>query len=185
MDLTGLYDDDTKDEDFFDSIVIPENTDLKSDSKSEVFNCDEETCSFDGSSVLATSLPPSVIDDLGDFEFPDEEEVDFFEDDWYGEEQCGKPNNITKDEMKESVHSTLSHSNSTPKQTPVHGVSSAYVGPFLGMILSRVEQMVSKSNLENLLLCQLISKLCSYNHPLLRSFLLDSALPLQPSIQNL
>jgi len=30
-----------------------------------------------------------------------------------------------------------------------------------------------------------ISRLCTYSQPLLRSFLLDTALPLQPSIQNL
>ena len=63
--------------------------------------------------------------------------------------------------------------------------NSAYVGPFLGMILSRLEQIQSKSIPENLLLCELISRLCSYSQPLLRSFLLDTALPLQPSIQNL
>lgn len=63
--------------------------------------------------------------------------------------------------------------------------SSAYVGPFLGMILSRLEQIQSKSILENLLLCEVIEKLCAYGQPLLRSFLLDTALPLQPSIQNL
>ena len=67
----------------------------------------------------------------------------------------------------------------------VNNSNSAYVGPFLGMILSRLEQIQSKSIPENLLLCELISRLCSYSQPLLRSFLLDTALPLQPSIQNL
>uniref|UniRef100_A0A1B6LZW6 FHF complex subunit HOOK-interacting protein C-terminal domain-containing protein n=1 Tax=Graphocephala atropunctata TaxID=36148 RepID=A0A1B6LZW6_9HEMI len=59
------------------------------------------------------------------------------------------------------------------------------IGPFLDMLLSKLEGMLSHDLYTNLRLTGLISRLAVYPQPLLHSLLLDHSLVFQPSIRSL
>lgn len=59
------------------------------------------------------------------------------------------------------------------------------IGPLLSALLSKLESMIQNSLHVNFLLTGLISRLATYPHPLLRSFLLNHNLVFQPSIKSL
>lgn len=63
--------------------------------------------------------------------------------------------------------------------------SSGSAGPFLTTVLEKLKFFLSNSFYINLHLTGLISKLAVYPQPLLRTYLLDHSLVLQPNIPSL
>ena len=68
-----------------------------------------------------------------------------------------------------------------PALTP--GVPPA--GPFISVVLSKLENMLENSLHVNLLLIGIITQLASYPQPLLLSFLLNTNMVFQPSVRSL
>ena len=60
-----------------------------------------------------------------------------------------------------------------------------FSGPFLTTVLNKLDNMMNNSLAVNLLLTELIVRLASYPHTLLRSFLLNHHLVFQPTIKSL
>lgn len=58
-------------------------------------------------------------------------------------------------------------------------------GPFVSVLLSRLENMLSNSLHVNLLLTGILAQLAAYPQPLLRSFLLNTNLVFQPTVRSL
>lgn len=58
-------------------------------------------------------------------------------------------------------------------------------GPFVSVLLSRLENMLSNSLYVNLLLTGILAQLAAYPQPLLRSFLLNTNLVFQPTVRSL
>ncbi|XP_068798386.1 FHF complex subunit HOOK-interacting protein 1A isoform X2 [Struthio camelus] len=63
--------------------------------------------------------------------------------------------------------------------------STPFTGPFISVVLSKLENMLENSLHVNLLLIGIITQLASYPQPLLRSFLLNTNMVFQPSIRSL
>lgn len=62
---------------------------------------------------------------------------------------------------------------------------SFLAGPFISVVLSKLENMLENSLHVNLLLIGIITQLASYPQPLLRSFLLNTNMVFQPSVRSL
>lgn len=62
---------------------------------------------------------------------------------------------------------------------------SSFAGPFISVVLSKLENMLENSLHVNLLLIGIITQLASYPQPLLRSFLLNTNMVFQPSVRSL
>ncbi|KAK7929470.1 hypothetical protein WMY93_005865 [Mugilogobius chulae] len=60
-----------------------------------------------------------------------------------------------------------------------------FICPFISVLLSRLENMLSNSLHVNLLLTGILAQLAAYPQPLLRSFLLNTNLVFQPSVRSL
>ncbi|XP_028658531.1 FHF complex subunit HOOK interacting protein 1A [Erpetoichthys calabaricus] len=60
-----------------------------------------------------------------------------------------------------------------------------FTGPFISVLLSRLENMLDNSLHVNLLLTGIIAQLAAYPQPLLRSFLLNTNMVFQPSVRSL
>ncbi|XP_024078414.3 FTS and Hook-interacting protein-like, partial [Terrapene carolina triunguis] len=58
-------------------------------------------------------------------------------------------------------------------------------GPFVAMLLAKLENMVQNSLYVNVLLTGLVARLACYPQPLLRSFLLNTNMVFQPSVKSL
>lgn len=58
-------------------------------------------------------------------------------------------------------------------------------GPFLGILLAKLENMLQNSLYVNFLLTGLLAQLACYPQPLLRSFLLNTNMVFQPSVKSL
>ncbi|XP_039670832.1 protein FAM160A1 [Perca fluviatilis] len=63
--------------------------------------------------------------------------------------------------------------------------SAPFTGPFVSVLLSRLENMPSNSLHVNLLLTGILAQLATYPQPLLRSFLLNTNLVFQPTVRSL
>ncbi|XP_040892062.1 protein FAM160A1 [Toxotes jaculatrix] len=63
--------------------------------------------------------------------------------------------------------------------------SVPFTGPFVSVLLSRLENMLSNSLYVNLLLTGILTQLAAYPQPLLRSFLLNTNLVFQPTVRSL
>ncbi|KAL6110865.1 fhip1a [Pungitius sinensis] len=63
--------------------------------------------------------------------------------------------------------------------------SAPFTGPFVSVLLSRLENMASNSLHVNLLLTGILAQLAAYPQPLLRSFLLNTNLVFQPTVRSL
>ncbi|GAB0188781.1 protein FAM160A1 [Grus japonensis] len=77
-----------------------------------------------------------------------------------------------------------------PKEdaSPKHAArsqSAPFTGPFISVVLSKLENMLENSLNVNLLLIGIITQLASYPQPLLRSFLLNTNMVFQPSVRSL
>ncbi|XP_021103540.1 protein FAM160A1 isoform X3 [Heterocephalus glaber] len=68
---------------------------------------------------------------------------------------------------------------------PVRTPSTPFTGPFMSVVLSKLENMLENSLHVNLLLIGIITQLASYPQPLLRSFLLNTNMVFQPSMRSL
>ncbi|XP_059409997.1 FHF complex subunit HOOK-interacting protein 1A-like [Carassius carassius] len=77
-----------------------------------------------------------------------------------------------------STFGTKPHSGSKGHAVP-------FTGPFLSVLLSRLENMPSNSLHVNLLLTGILAQLAAYPQPLLRSFLLNTNMVFQPSVRSL
>lgn len=65
------------------------------------------------------------------------------------------------------------------------GHAVPFTGPFVSVLLSRLENMPSNTLHVNLLLTGILAQLAAYPQPLLRSFLLNTNLVFQPSVRSL
>ncbi|XP_063074446.1 FHF complex subunit HOOK-interacting protein 1A [Engraulis encrasicolus] len=65
----------------------------------------------------------------------------------------------------------------------IHGMP--FTGPFVSVLLSRLENMLDNSLHVNLLLTGILAQLATYPQPILRSFLLNTTTVLQPSVRSL
>ncbi|KAM9677792.1 FHF complex subunit HOOK-interacting protein 1A isoform 1-T3 [Trichechus inunguis] len=63
--------------------------------------------------------------------------------------------------------------------------NAPFTGPFISVVLSKLENMLENSLHVNLLLIGIITQLASYPQPLLRSFLLNTNVVFQPSVRSL
>ncbi|XP_053107925.1 FHF complex subunit HOOK interacting protein 1A [Hemicordylus capensis] len=68
---------------------------------------------------------------------------------------------------------------------PARIQSVPFTGPFISVVLSKLENMLENSLHVNLLLIGIITHLASYPQPLLRSFLLNTNMVFQPSVRSL
>ncbi|NXR09483.1 F16A1 protein, partial [Semnornis frantzii] len=72
----------------------------------------------------------------------------------------------------------------SPQHAP-RSQSAPFTGPFISVVLSKLENMLENSLHVNLLLIGIITQLASYPQPLLRSFLLNTNMVFQPSVRSL
>ncbi|KAL2304988.1 hypothetical protein Nmel_006955, partial [Mimus melanotis] len=72
----------------------------------------------------------------------------------------------------------------SPKHSP-RSQSAPFTGPFISVVLSKLENMLENSLHVNLLLIGIITQLASYPQPILRSFLLNTNMVFQPSVRSL
>ncbi|XP_055000663.1 FHF complex subunit HOOK interacting protein 1A [Sorex araneus] len=68
---------------------------------------------------------------------------------------------------------------------PPRTQNTPFTGPFISVVLSKLENMLENSLHVNLLLIGIITQLASYPQPLLRSFLLNTSMVFQPSVRSL
>ncbi|XP_075400916.1 FHF complex subunit HOOK-interacting protein 1A [Tenrec ecaudatus] len=68
---------------------------------------------------------------------------------------------------------------------PARTQGTPFTGPFISVVLSKLENMLENSLHVNLLLIGIITQLASYPQPLLRSFLLNTNMVFQPSVRSL
>lgn len=71
------------------------------------------------------------------------------------------------------------------EQTQSQAAVCAPPGPFISVLLSRTENMLSNSLHVNLLLTGILAQLAAFPQPLLRAFLLNTNLVFQPSVRSL
>ncbi|XP_063162138.1 FHF complex subunit HOOK-interacting protein 1B isoform X2 [Candoia aspera] len=74
---------------------------------------------------------------------------------------------------------------SSPPRTSGQPPSQPSTGPFLGILLAKLENMLQNSLYVNFLLTGLLAQLACYPQPLLRSFLLNTNMVFQPSVKSL
>ncbi|KAG7458786.1 hypothetical protein MATL_G00224350 [Megalops atlanticus] len=102
---------------------------------------------------------------------------------------------VTPVEEEELDFSSFSPETPEPEKTPspfgsksrtgarIHGVP--FTGPFVSVLLSRLENMLENPLHVNLLLTEILAQLAAYPQPLLRSFLLNTNMVFQPSVRSL
>ncbi|XP_029904632.1 protein FAM160A1 [Myripristis murdjan] len=101
------------------------------------------------------------------------------------------------DEEEEEEMDFSSFSAETPEPEKIHSPfgtkllsgsrshSVPFTGPFVSVLLSRLENMLDNSLHVNLLLTGILAQLAAYPQPLLRSFLLNTNMVFQPSVRSL
>nr|XP_027782579.1 protein FAM160A1 [Marmota flaviventris] len=114
-----------------------------------------------------------------------------------GEEEEEPEKDLEEDE--EDFDSFMAEAPSEPVRSPfglreetacarpqaVRTQSTPFTGPFISVVLSKLENMLENSLHVNLLLIGIITQLASYPQPLLRSFLLNTNMVFQPSVRSL
>lgn len=83
----------------------------------------------------------------------------------------------------EKVHSPFGPTLRSGSTSRNHSVP--FTGPFVSVLLSRLENMLSNSLHVNLLLTGILAQLAAFPQPLLRSFLLNTNLVFQPTVRSL
>ncbi|XP_068569293.1 FHF complex subunit HOOK-interacting protein 1A-like [Cebidichthys violaceus] len=107
----------------------------------------------------------------------EEEEESFFSSSWDdGEEEEGEEEAMEEEEGEEKM-------SSSKKGSRRHGVP--FTGPFISVLLSRLENLLENSIAVNLLVTGILAQLASYPQPLLRSFLLSTDAHDQPNVRTL
>ncbi|XP_021249251.1 protein FAM160A1 isoform X2 [Numida meleagris] len=85
----------------------------------------------------------------------------------------------------ESVSSPFGPKEDASPKRAARSQSAPFTGPFISVMLSKLENMLENSLHVNLLLIGIITQLASYPQPLLRSFLLNTNMVFQPSVRSL
>lgn len=102
--------------------------------------------------------------------------------------------NLNSEESRDESDFWLSSNSNRHKKTNIspaiiddadHLSSSATAGPFLTILMEKLRNFLSNSFYINLHLTGLISRLAVYPQPLLRAYLLDHSLVLQPNVPSL
>ncbi|XP_056442347.1 FHF complex subunit HOOK-interacting protein 1A [Gadus chalcogrammus] len=97
-------------------------------------------------------------------------------------------------EGMEVDYSSFSADTPEPEKSPLgakhprpggRGHAVPFTGPFVSVLLSRLENMLENSVHVNLLLTGILAQLAAYPQPLLRSFLLNTNMVFQPSVRSL
>ncbi|XP_057582578.1 FHF complex subunit HOOK-interacting protein 1A isoform X2 [Hippopotamus amphibius kiboko] len=124
---------------------------------------------------------------------PEEEE----EDESKGEEEKGKKEPEEEEDGFDSFIAETPAAETQPSpfgardeaafasHRPSRTQSTPFTGPFISVVLSKLENMLENSLHVNLLLIGIITQLASYPQPLLRSFLLNTNMVFQPSVRSL
>ncbi|CAJ1052513.1 protein FAM160A1 [Xyrichtys novacula] len=86
-------------------------------------------------------------------------------------------------ETPEKLHSPFG--TKFPSSSAGRNHAVPFTGPFVSVLLSRMENMLSNSLHVNLLLTGILAQLAAYPQPLLRSFLLNTNLVFQPTVRSL
>ncbi|XP_075948383.1 FHF complex subunit HOOK-interacting protein 1A-like [Anarhichas minor] len=109
----------------------------------------------------------------------EEEEESFFSSSWDdGEEEEGE-----EEAMEEVEEEGEERNSSCKKGSRRHGVP--FTGPFISVLLSRLENLLENSIAVNLLVTGILAQLASYPQPLLRSFLLRTDAHDHPNVRTL
>uniref|UniRef100_A0A672UCD0 FHF complex subunit HOOK interacting protein 1A n=1 Tax=Strigops habroptila TaxID=2489341 RepID=A0A672UCD0_STRHB len=98
------------------------------------------------------------------------------------EQQLDTPDPVSPAEEEEDFEN---FSADTPSAETLIPPCSSLAGPFISVVLSKLENMLENSLHVNLLLIGIITQLASYPQPLLRSFLLNTNMVFQPSVRSL
>ncbi|XP_067407999.1 FHF complex subunit HOOK-interacting protein 1A [Emydura macquarii macquarii] len=85
----------------------------------------------------------------------------------------------------ETILSPFGPKEDTFSNHSVRSQNAPFTGPFISVVLSKLENMLENSLHVNLLLIGIITQLASYPQPLLRSFLLNTNIVFQPSVRSL
>ncbi|XP_047433915.1 FHF complex subunit HOOK interacting protein 1A [Mugil cephalus] len=85
----------------------------------------------------------------------------------------------------DKLHPPFGVSNKFRSGSMTRNYSLPFTGPFVSVLLSRLENMLSNSVHVNLLLTGILAQLAAYPQPLLRSFLLNTNLVFQPTVRSL
>ncbi|CAH1965271.1 unnamed protein product [Acanthoscelides obtectus] len=99
--------------------------------------------------------------------------------------------NVNSEESKKEefwqTSSTFKHKREVSVPTKIDDIdqSSPSAGPFLSILMEKLKNFLSNSFYVNLHLTGLISRLAAYPQPLLRAYLLDHSLILQPNVPSL
>uniref|UniRef100_A0A8C6VPX3 FHF complex subunit HOOK interacting protein 1A n=1 Tax=Naja naja TaxID=35670 RepID=A0A8C6VPX3_NAJNA len=140
---------------------------LSPDSEDFISECDNIIKELDTNSTGLVELKLLIPDPVS----PIEEEEDF--------------ENFSADTPSaESVPSPFGLKDAWPSN-PARVQNIPFTGPFISVVLSKLENMLENSLHVNLLLIGIITHLASYPQPLLRSFLLNTNMVFQPSVRSL
>uniref|UniRef100_A0A8D0HCU6 FHF complex subunit HOOK interacting protein 1A n=1 Tax=Sphenodon punctatus TaxID=8508 RepID=A0A8D0HCU6_SPHPU len=116
---------------------------------------------------------------------------------WFEEQKLHTPDPVSPVEEEEdfenfSADTPSAESISSPfglkdmfSNQPARTQAAPFTGPFISVVLSKLENMLENSLHVNLLLIGIITQLASYPQPLLRSFLLNTNMVFQPSVRSL
>ncbi|NXA14974.1 F16A1 protein, partial [Sapayoa aenigma] len=163
---------------------IDRQPDLELKTSSQEADCNLRLLSTDGEDFIAQydkiikELDPNSASleeqklDTPDPVSPGEEEEDFenFSTDTPSAESISSPFGLKEDVSPKHISRTQ---------------SAPFTGPFISVVLSKLENMLENSLHVNLLLIGIITQLASYPQPLLRSFLLNTNMVFQPSVRSL
>ncbi|XP_063166062.1 FHF complex subunit HOOK-interacting protein 1A isoform X1 [Candoia aspera] len=140
---------------------------LSPDSEDFISECNNIIKELDSNSTGFIELKLLIPDSV----YPVEEEEDF--------------ENFSADTPSaESMPSPFGSKDAWPSN-PARFQSIPFTGPFISVVLSKLENMLENSLHLNLLLIGIITHLASYPQPLLRSFLLNTNMVFQPSVRSL
>ncbi|XP_056418784.1 FHF complex subunit HOOK-interacting protein 1A [Hyla sarda] len=139
---------------------------MSPDSEDFIARCDEI---INGLNTTAEDMPSSPAPES--VSLPDEEDFEKYSLSTPSVESIPSPFG-SKDVMGYSNYSSRTQ-------------AAPFTGPFISVVLSKLENMLENSLHVNLLLLEIITQLASYPQPLIRSFLLNTNMVFQPSIRSL
>ncbi|XP_034160352.2 FHF complex subunit HOOK interacting protein 1B [Pangasianodon hypophthalmus] len=99
------------------------------------------------------------------------------------DEEC--PSLETEQGAEESKPESSTPSMFSPARPLGQPQAQPYIGPFLTVLFSKLENMMQNSLYVNILLTGIVFQLACYPQPLLRSFLLNTNMVFQPSVKSL
>ncbi|XP_069600164.1 FHF complex subunit HOOK-interacting protein 1A [Ranitomeya imitator] len=139
---------------------------MSPDSEEFIARCDEI---INGLNTTVENIPSS----------PAPESVSVLEDDEFEKYSLSTPS-------VESIPSPFGQKDITAYSKYSSSAQAApFTGPFISVVLSKLENMIENSLHVNLLLLGIITQLASYPQPLIRSFLLNTNMVFQPSVRSL